>query len=404
MKTKKKLFLLTILSSFMLVGGTVAAYIVTDNADPFGIKITPGELTEVGTGSITLEWGSTMNISNVSNLGVGESVDRTISLKASGQNKNEDGTTTAIEQYVGSLSLTLIDLSGKGNTDDSLIHYLSVELLNESALVAKIPTEQAEFSLITNAIGTPQGKEYTLRITLNESASPVYSSIKNDVVYLQVDWNKALNDENEANAHTIYANKPSTWATLYAYAYKGSTINAAWPGVEMTYDEGTGLYTYDVLSSFDYVIFNDGDSQQYPLNGEEGTQTGFTASDFVDTPYFDFTDKTWKTEIVNRESLLADYYLVGTMTQWDYDEAYAFSANESAEGEYMLLGVTLTKGTEFKVRSATGEGGNNGFYGDAYVNSVIPEDGTYDIYFRPAGNPLWTNNGGYFYVAQSSTN
>lgn len=379
----------------MLVGGTVAAYIVTDNADPFGIKITPGDLTEVDTGSITLEWGQHKDITDISNLGVGASVERSMSLKASGTSKDEAGVETPITEYTGSLALTLTDLSGKGNVADSLIHYLKVELLDGETVKATIPTDEAKFSLVTPAIGTPEGKDYTLKITLDQSASPVYNKIINDVVYLQVDWNKAATDGEEASATTIYAaHKPADWATVYAYAYKGSTVNAAWPGVEMKVDEATGFYTYDVLSSFDYVIFNDGVDKQYPAMGE----AGYAVADLAAKPYFDFNDHSWKEEIVDRTDLQAEYYLVGTMTKWDYDETYAFIANAGAEGEYMLQGVTLTKGTEFKVRSANGQGGNNGFYG-ADANYVVPADGTYDIYFRPAGNAEWTSNGGFFYVA-----
>lgn len=55
----------------------------------------------------------------------------------------------------------------------------------------------------------------------------------------------------------------SSWSTVYAYLYESSgSKNAAWPGVEMTYNSSTGLYEYEYSSSpnFEYVIFTNGAS------------------------------------------------------------------------------------------------------------------------------------------------
>ena len=71
---KKSIILLTsTILGLGLIGGTLAGWAVTDNADPLNIGISPGTIsTDTTTSYITLSWGSSQNIGNVSNLKLDE--------------------------------------------------------------------------------------------------------------------------------------------------------------------------------------------------------------------------------------------------------------------------------------------------------------------------------------------
>ena len=68
---KKKIFLLAAVGlGAALVGATFANWAVTDNADPFDIKVSTGSVTTDQTEYITLEWGSSQSMTHVANLAV----------------------------------------------------------------------------------------------------------------------------------------------------------------------------------------------------------------------------------------------------------------------------------------------------------------------------------------------
>ena len=102
----------------------------------------------------------------------------------------------------------------------------------------------------------------------------------------------------------------------------------------------------------------------------------------------------------------ADYYVVGTMTEWAVADGYKMTKNEAAEGEEYMLTLQLTTESQFKVVGYDGtnqtwfpEGmGNN--YGE---NGEITEDGEYTVYFRPNadGGDDWFY--GVIYAAANET-
>ena len=74
MKRKSIILLSSILAGSLLVGGAFAAYAVTDNADPFGINVTPGNIDEDTTKYVTLSWGESTNLEGVGLLKVNKIV------------------------------------------------------------------------------------------------------------------------------------------------------------------------------------------------------------------------------------------------------------------------------------------------------------------------------------------
>ena len=92
------------------------------------------------------------------------------------------------------------------------------------------------------------------------------------------------------------------------------------------------------------------------------------------------------------------YYLTGTFNSWaTNDENYKFAVNPEADGEYMLLGVSLEANAGIKVVCGST------FYPEGYeTEKVIAESGIYDIYFRPDGQGYEDWHYGYFVVIPAS--
>jgi len=298
MKRKSIILLSSILAGSLLVGGAFAAYAVTDNADPFGINVTPGNLDEDDTQYVTLEWGATTNLEGVGLLKVGENRkvgvvslvstpthDGKFSLSITDHTDETEAVSAArtdylldylnVKVYAGSLSL-------KG--DGSLPDGTPVAEITKSTTVKK--GHGGSKSLNFEATGTTAGAEYSIFLTLDDSASPVFAQMGSDKVRLEVDWGKKDGDET-ATGKIVYFAKPSGWAGVYAYAWKGDKVNAAYPGVEMAKSYNEGLYQILVPTDMENLIFNDGTG-----NDEKKTaDLTFTGYDSNNSPYWNGT--TW---------------------------------------------------------------------------------------------------------------
>ena len=67
--------------------------------------------------------------------------------------------------------------------------------------------------------------------------------------------------------YAVTFNNTSNWDAVYAYPFTNSTADdKAWPGTELTADEGVYSYSYIGAAAPEYIIFNNG-------NGGEGNQT-----------------------------------------------------------------------------------------------------------------------------------
>ena len=80
----------------------------------------------------------------------------------------------------------------------------------------------------------------------------------------------------EKKTNIAYLSLPSGWgSTVYCYAYDdetGKIHNADWPGVEMTIDEETGYYVYEIPENIETprVIFYNSSANRTPGSGEKG--------------------------------------------------------------------------------------------------------------------------------------
>ena len=90
---------------------------------------------------------------------------------------------------------------------------------------------------------------------------------------------------------------------------------------------------------------------------------------------------------------VVDYFLVGDFCGWDPNSENIMTINTESfdtQEEYMITGVALEAGSGIKVFSSNDEW----FKPGTDNNLIVPADGYYDVYFRPAGYDEWT----YYYI------
>ena len=367
MKGKKVFLISSILAAIGLVGGTFAAWAVTDNADPFSVKITPGTIDIEGDKSVTLDWG-TKGLVDIENLQVNEEKGPyEVGLKA---------TTSDASSFKGNLSVTL---NTEENGATKLIDYLTVKVYDDAAktnaALITVPEGAGDYSAnadITVTSGTE--KKVYFFVTLSVKASEVYETIKDQIVTMTVDWNKAA-DTPVVTAKTFYFTKPAQgWADAYAYAWRASDNKAAlaWPGIKMTQEQGN-IYSVAIPNYCDMIIFNDGngnqtDDLQLPTNS-----------------YVWYNNNAWEAAPTITQ---IDYYLVGTFNEWKPASGNMLTkaSGTAHEGAFTythkIEDVELPAGAELKIVSS-----DNVWYAEASTdgaaaNMVIGQAGHYDFFFN----------------------
>ena len=372
MKGKIGFLVASLLAGGALVGGTFAAWAVTDNADPFHVQITPGTLDIGNDKSVTLDWG-TKGLVNIEGLSIGQEMGPyEVGLRA---------TTSDNTAFTGSLSVSMATESVAAT---KLIDFLHVKVYDNSTKagdpILTVPDGASNYTVAQDiAVNSGVEKKVYFFISMDEGISPVtYNAIKNDVVTLTVDWNKGSAIQ-EVTAYTYYFNNADTWANVYAYAWKeadGST-NAAWPGVQMSQAKGA-IYSTALGATFDKVVFNNG------LENEALRKTDDLALNHL-TPYWD--GDSW--EAAPDVSAETEYYLVGTHNEWTTSAEAKLSKNEATVVDeftytYKLENVVVAANTELKVVSSENEWFGQTSNENNAPNMTIVAAGTYNFYFNPA--------------------
>ena len=375
MKGKSLFFLGSVVAAALLVGGTFAAWAVTDNADPFSVTITP-EAVEVGDDkSVTLDWG-TKGLINIESLSVGEEKGPyALGLRA---------TTSDASAFTGSL---LVKLETTATGEEKLINYLSVNVYDNNTKTGDplltVPDGSANYTVAKDiVVNSGVEKKVYFYVALDGTLNPaVYNQIKNDVVTLTVDWNKGSGIE-EVTSRTYYFWNKMSWSHVYAYAWNSSTMasNAEFPGAEMTQVKDD-IYSIALDVNFDMIIFSN----------NSGSQT----TDLTIDPSNPYYHDAW----VAAPDLDAevDFYLVGTFNEWMMVEANKLVASEGSldrngdeendfDYTFKIENVEIAAGTELKVVST-----DNVWYGESShengcANIVIGEANHYDFFFNPTLN------------------
>ena len=379
MKGKLGFLLASILAGGALVGGTFAAWAVTDNADPFDVQITPGTLDIGSDKSVTLTWG-TKGLVNIEGLAMGEEKGPyEVGLKA---------TTNDASGFTGSLS---VSMSTTSIAATKLIDYLHVNVyadaLKSEAAILTVPDGESNYTVARDiAVTSGVEKKVYFFISLDAGIAPLtYNAIKEDVVTLRVDWNKG-SDIEEVTAYTYYFNNTDTWANVYAYAWKDSdgSMNAAWPGVKMNQAKGA-IYSLAIGAGFDKVVFNNG------LENEAERKTADLTLNH-ETPYWNGSAWAAAPDV----SAETEFYLVGTHNEWTTSAEAKLTASEGTidrdppaedfEYTYKIENVAIAAGGQLKVVSS-----ENVWYGEAGSSNETPnieigEAGNYDFFFNPTLN------------------
>ena len=189
-----------------------------------------------------------------------------------------------------------------------------------------------------------------------------------------------------------------------------SEVNSAWYDDEIKnalipvngqHDWGAPAWTWDGLSEATATftcVHNDAHVETRGTTEIVRTENGDLA---VYTATVEFEGRTY----TDTKTVEIGYYLIGSMTDWQVDETYRFTANAAAEGEYLLNVADLAAGAEIKVVRAEGATKLQWYpdYGGNYVVDY-PHSGNVNVYFRPAGN-VWNDffTGGYFYISKLHT-
>ena len=381
---KKKFFLIGSLAlATALVGSTFAAYAVTDGANPFNIKVSPGSIpSDELEGIVSLEWGDTKELANVENLGMNELAKvGSVGLKA-------DSSTST---YTGKFSIKVTEETVRrtapiATNEASLVDLLEFHLYEEKIELADVTTavelklkEENEdgVRVVSADIPVRNGDErvVTLFVKIATENPATYSQVSDKVCNLNINWGKA---DNDIEATRIYLD--SDFAEPYIYAWDDNSQIAAWPGVKMN---SADLDYYDLALNYNKVIFSDnGENQTIDLDLDINTR--------INTPVYSVSENKWVA--LNQDVENPEYYLVGTFNEWVAKEEYKLAENTENKGEYYISDVHIPANSKLKIQNPAL--GNDGYYAftDNKDEFTIGEEGNYDFYFNPKGNTDWKNS------------
>ena len=286
MKGKKILTLASLAMGVAIVGATFAAWAVTDNADPFGIKVSPGKVGPDKTQFVTLSYGGS-TFANVDNLKAGEPrLAGSVVLKADTNDGEvfpyavfdielKDQTPAKsgdIAKLVNLLNVDVYDVAITTGDDGSAV------IPDGATPIGHIPVESALKTSIAVTIPSGTGKTVYVVVSLDaETDAKTLEEIASDVVYLEMNLNKAAEGDYTTASKVYLRQAISSNEAMYCYAWSDNNKNAAWPGVEMTYEASMELWSYDLKTEFTNAIFS-----IQNVEGEEPVTTWQTVDLTVD--------------------------------------------------------------------------------------------------------------------------
>lgn len=266
---------------------------------------------------------------------------------------------------------------------DSTVNKYTVTFKNADG--TELQSSEVDYGATPAYTGETPEKASTLTESYDFTGwTPELTSVTGETTYTATYSTKPV------NTYTVKATNVVGWDNVYVY-YWGNGGDNSWPGVPMTADSDSFIYTASIPESAQGVIFNNGASSNahQTVNIESGIKDGAHWAILNEKD----TDETSKYQV----HTVPTYYLVGDMTGWKTDEAPVFVPfkNDEKKEEYKLSNVSLSKDVTVKVYGSDDTWYPSGMDG----NYTVTADGTYDIYFRPNGdgNDDWHEN--YFYLA-----
>ena len=204
------------------------------------------------------------------------------------------------------------------------------------------------------------------------------------------------------------------WGSAYVYAWDndGNELNGPWPGAAQaeTIVNGMGETQFRcyVPEGATGVILSNGNGAQteditdfttydgYWMDGSQNEQGHYKVTGWNYDPD---PQPTTAPQPSGDDGI----YLVGTFNDWTPSEAYKFTENSAAPGEYMLS-TTLTEGDGVKVVKVSG--GQQTWYPDGEGNDYSVDAahaGAVTIYFKETYQADWAAFNGYMYIDNGST-
>lgn len=385
MKKKTVFLLASVAMGAALVGGTFASWAVTDNADPFSIDISTGDVTTDQTEYVTLEWGSQQSMSNVANLALG-------TVRKAGVLDLRANTTSAT-QTNGTLSYLLT-----GGTHLSAKLHIDVyagDLAATNGVVAEETLEGKTPLTFTNGecivtVNKNVANIYTVVVYLdNATTAADLAEMEGEQVSVTFDWGAGTN---VATTTTLYATGFAGTPNLYAWT--GATQNAAFPGIPMKEVlAGSGVYTAEIPVSMQNVIFSYDDDYSDDFNRQQSGDIAVATSFATANMYtYDGTTGDAKGTFSTfnpSEVKVPTYYVIGDFTDptWVALEENKMTAKAGTTDEFEGT-VTLTSGQKIKVFEQL----HNMYYGcdttwtdcgftlDTDGNLVVTTGGTYTVH------------------------
>lgn len=190
----------------------------------------------------------------------------------------------------------------------------------------------------------------------------------------------------EGSVKVYFDNSEYNWSIVYCYVYSDTDEYISWPGGVMTYNASTGLYEYTVPKAFanGYVIFSDGNGNQYPPSGQTGLKLDGTDMMLKGTAWSSCASSTSLTLSASelgvdegQTSVLTASNARGAVTVTSSDPSVAtVSASASSTKKSKAGTDTATDTTTGTTTGDTANKGDSFVYGnpDATGDEAIDED------------------------------
>lgn len=425
MKKKALILLASAVMGLGLVGGTLAAWAVTDNADPLNIGISPGKISTDGeTTYITLSWGSEQSISTVSNL----KIDETRRAGVLDLRADTAATTVAVtgkfrrkitgdaellpyvnvDVYKGDIKS--YETTGKSYAVNDLVIYnhgvykctaaitapanafdnekWSVDVSKKVSFEASPDAQGYDYKNLSIDIKN-DSNPYTVLVYLSTISQSDYDTLREagKKVNVTFDWGIG-STEQTVTATTIYYKGLST---PHVYAFKGDeVVNAKWPGVEMNPAKVSGYYTYELdVSKYDTIIFNDGGTGVGHQTADIPVATLLASSHNCCETAADGTNPTYKT---HDDTALPEFWIMGKNltvggVAIDWDDG-SKPSGVKLDSFVIESGTTVTVVTDGNAELKFHDTTSGVWYSNDGNNFTLGLAGTYDLTFKPNGTPV----------------
>lgn len=380
---KKKIFLLaSVAMGIALVGGTFAAWAVTDNADPFSIKVSTGSITADDTAEyVTLEWGAQQSMSSVSNLKI-DTVRKAgvLDLRANTSSNNTPNGYLSYSVEGGALLTSKLEVKIYADDLPASEGIISAATLNGKTALT--------FSEGKSLINVTKNTANLYTVAVNLKAGTTASEIEalgNEQVTIEFDWGAGTG---LLTSRTLYATGFTGAPKMYAW--KGDKVNAIWPGVDMVAVSGRpGVYSAVLNVELENVIFSYDDDYTNETNRQQSGDLVVATFFSGDNNLFTYTGsgdaKGTATKLPEEKT--PTYFLVGDeFGNWNASETGAIALTNPSNGVYTTQITTTVADSAFKIVDTA----NNIWYAESSTdggagNVVLHDPNTYTITFNPAG-------------------